>query len=477
MTPKKLDFWIKNNYNVLFSGHHGVGKTAKIIEAFNRNGLKWKYFSASTLDPWVDFCGIPKEITDENGKSYIDLIRPKCFAEDEVEAIFLDEYNRANSKVQNSTMELIQFKSINGRKFNNLKFIWAAINPPKTNDSDIEYSVEKLDPAQIDRFQIYVEIPYKLSVPYFIHKFGENVALIAANWWNELTESDKMGVSPRRLDYALDVYIAGGDIRDVVPKNINVNKLVNELSNGSYRSRLEKIFEDKNNEAAKAFLDDVNCLDNTLSYIVKNDEYLSFFLPHIPNESRAQLAVVNKNVLTHMISNIASYGPELNILSKTDAKIKKAMANIAPVDNSKFDKLTFSKCDYTRVIIKGTTPDSHFSKLSDLLDFNKELNTTAARRGAYYDLVSFLHIKCGYFLSNVPIDNSPIQLSTDDILQVINFLNSIIDSTRSFGSYNKIEEIYGAMCRIYYMRGRVQNYSALSGNVKWFILEYVNAYA
>lgn len=26
-------------------------------------------------------------------------------------------------------MELIQFKSINGKKFNNLKVIWAAINP------------------------------------------------------------------------------------------------------------------------------------------------------------------------------------------------------------------------------------------------------------------------------------------------------------------------------------------------------------
>lgn len=844
MTPKKFDFWIKNNYNVLFSGHHGVGKTAKIIEAFNRNGLKWKYFSASTLDPWVDFCGIPKEVSDENGNSYIDLIRPKCFAEDEVEAIFLDEYNRCftgdtkilspdgnsyairdlvgkeyfytysfdektraicigkghsaritrknaeiikvkldngtiirctkdhpflllngtykeahklspneslfplyktwnkkgyekiyqpcsngrfdltymlaneyniktgkykhvnkyhrhhidfnknnNSpeniielskhdhlylhtsnldfcaaagkklheihpdlysrtigtpeskkrakeaslksrinnpvylkrkssshkkyfstpnarqnqadnckkqwkagnfnridrqsaliknhinrivnlmidtntnvetiedynkliekakhlgksmlkletffrynysieslnklrdeklfkrkilnhrivsiepdgiedvyditvdeyqnfaleagvfvhncpvKVQNATMELIQFKSINGKKFNNLRFIWAAINPPKTNDSDIEYSVEKLDPAQIDRFQIYVEIPYKLSIPYFIQKFGENVALISANWWNELTESDKLCVSPRRLDYALDVYIAGGDIRDVVPKNINVNRLVNELSNGSYKSRLEKIFEDKNSDAAKAFLEDVNCLDNTLSYIVKNDEFLSFFLPHIPNEPRAQLAGSNKTVLNHMISNIDKYGQELNILSKTDSKIKKAIGDITLIDNSKFHKLTYSKCDYTKIVLKESSLDCSYSNLSDLLAYNRDLHTTAARRGAYYDLVSFLHIKCRYFLSKVPIDNSPIQLSTDEILLTINFLNYIIDSTRSFGSYNNITEIYGAMCRIYYMRGRMQNYSILSGNVKSFILENIHLYA
>ena len=31
-------------------------------------------------------------------------------------------------------MELIQFKSINGKKFNNLRFIWAAVNPDDPED-------------------------------------------------------------------------------------------------------------------------------------------------------------------------------------------------------------------------------------------------------------------------------------------------------------------------------------------------------
>ena len=117
----KLDFWINKNYNVLFIGKHGVGKTSMVKDAFNRAGLNWMYFSASTMDPWVDFVGCPKEIHKDDGTSYLDMVRPKQFHDDEVEALFFDEYNRSHKKVRNAVMELIQFKSINGRKYNNLR--------------------------------------------------------------------------------------------------------------------------------------------------------------------------------------------------------------------------------------------------------------------------------------------------------------------------------------------------------------------
>ena len=78
ITNNKLDFWLKKNKNVLLIGNHGVGKTSIVMDGFERNG------------------------------------------------IFMDEYNRTNPKVRNALMELIQFKSINGRKFPNLKVVWAA---------------------------------------------------------------------------------------------------------------------------------------------------------------------------------------------------------------------------------------------------------------------------------------------------------------------------------------------------------------
>jgi predicted GTPase len=34
---EKLDFWVKNKLNVLFIGKHGVGKTAMVQSAFERN--------------------------------------------------------------------------------------------------------------------------------------------------------------------------------------------------------------------------------------------------------------------------------------------------------------------------------------------------------------------------------------------------------------------------------------------------------
>ncbi|PJF32999.1 MAG: ATP-binding protein, partial [Phototrophicales bacterium] len=103
---KTFDFWIKHDMNVLLEGPHGTGKTTMVIDAFERNNVKYKVFSASTLDPWVDFVGIPKDGVDpETGEEYIRLVKPKDFARGEVEFIFLDEFNRAPTKIKNAVME------------------------------------------------------------------------------------------------------------------------------------------------------------------------------------------------------------------------------------------------------------------------------------------------------------------------------------------------------------------------------------
>ncbi len=68
----KLDFWNENELDVVFLSRHGVGKTAMAIDAFNRKKLKWLNFSAGTMDPWVDFIGVPKAHKDADG-SYLEL--------------------------------------------------------------------------------------------------------------------------------------------------------------------------------------------------------------------------------------------------------------------------------------------------------------------------------------------------------------------------------------------------------------------
>ena len=89
-----LDFAIRNNLNVILNGKHGVGKTAQVIEAFENAGIRYKVFSASTLDPWIDFIGVPKEYTREDGTKVLDMVRPAWIFDGSIEAIFLDEYSR-----------------------------------------------------------------------------------------------------------------------------------------------------------------------------------------------------------------------------------------------------------------------------------------------------------------------------------------------------------------------------------------------
>lgn len=300
ISEANLSFWIKNQYNVLFRGKHGVGKTATILGAFANHGLKFQYFSASTMDPWVDFIGVPKEKIDENGNSYLDLVRPKHFQNDQVEAIFLDEFNRSSKKVRNAVMELIQFKSINGKKFNNLKIVWAAINPE--DDEDGKYDVEALDPAQLDRFHVCIDVPYTPHAPYFREKYGQAMADVAITWWKELNKEQKNLVSPRRLDYAIDMHTKGGDLKFVLPNNVNTNKLVLELSSGSISKRLKTLFETKNEVESKSFLAVENNYAVSYPYILKQKDYQQFFLPLLSEEKLIGLMAKNKEIENYVFN-------------------------------------------------------------------------------------------------------------------------------------------------------------------------------
>jgi len=296
-----MDFWIKHNYNVLFIGRAGVGKSASVIEAFNRSELRWKYFSASTMDPWVDFIGVPKEKEDSNG-SYLELVRPQEFQNDEIEALFFDEFSRSHKKVRNAVLELIQFKSINGKKFNNLRMVWAAINPEE-DDGGSKYDVDALDPAQMDRFHVKVEMPYLPHAPYFKQKYGNSMASAAIGWWKALPNETKNNVSPRRLDYALDMYKNNGDMRDVLPHEANVSRLITEINYGSIAAKLRNLYKDGDKEKVKQFLAIENNYTASIDAIINKSEYMIFFLPLIEDEKIVSLMAKNAKVMNFLLKN------------------------------------------------------------------------------------------------------------------------------------------------------------------------------
>ena len=251
----KLKFWLDHNLNVILEGHAGVGKTAVISESFTQRfgeiNEKWLYFSAATMDAYIDLIGVPRESKDEKG-SFLEMVRPKVLRDDEIEAIFLDEYNRAPKAVRNAVMELIQFKSINGRPFKNLKIVWVAINPYDENGT---YDVEKLDPAQLDRFHIHYKVPYELDAIYFKKKFGKEVAEIAKEYWDKLDDDVRRVVSPRRMDYALEIHLKGGFIReDVIPTKANPKILIEKLSGVNRLSDFMRVLEEGTKAEVKKFL-------------------------------------------------------------------------------------------------------------------------------------------------------------------------------------------------------------------------------
>ena len=308
----KLDFWVEHGLNVLLVGKHGVGKTSLVKAAFERAKLKWKYFSASTMDPWVDFVGVPRaiesdlEVADENGDlitkkiTHLELVRPKEFATNEIEALFFDEFNRSPKKVRNAVMELMQFKSINGVRFPNLKIVWAAINP----DDEEEYDVERIDPAQEDRFHIKTVIPYVPDREWFAREFGDRTADSAIEWWNSLSDEIKNGVSPRRLEYALKVYKLRGDIRDVLPATSNITKLVQSLSTGPVTEKLEGYMAAKDRTGARLYLGNENNYTQAMKFIPETMAMMEFYIPLVSKEKLGVLLSSNEKCCRFIISNM-----------------------------------------------------------------------------------------------------------------------------------------------------------------------------
>jgi hypothetical protein len=308
----KLKFWAEHKYNVILEGFHGTGKTESVKQVFNelygKQGEDWLYFSAATMDAWVDFVGVPREVTDADGTTYLDLIRPRAIAKGTVKAIFFDEFNRAPAKTRNAVMELLQFKSINGRELPNLEIIWAAINP----DDDDTYDVERLDPAQKDRFHVHVKIPYDVSTEYFFEKYGR-IGEYACDWWKKLKTEDKRMISPRRLDTAVQMFLDDGDISDVLPtaEGINPRPLVVQMQEGSYIRKLNFYMMSNDTAAAREAFVGENFYDGVVKEIFDYSKhgyhYIKFCVPLLPNEKLLSLINDNKLKIVNWLTETQEY--------------------------------------------------------------------------------------------------------------------------------------------------------------------------
>lgn len=195
-----LKSYISNDLNILISGPAGTGKTAMLMEAVSDLGLTMKYYETPTLDPFTDLVGIP--VPNEK-KETVKYYRPHDI--DTAEVIFFDEINRADPRVLNAIFEIIQFKTINGEPLPNLRVVVAAMNP---NDGD--YTVDQLDVALQDRFDMFLAAMPRIDMAYFTKKYNREVASAVAQWWadvdrnyrtnRESSTNKAVYISPRRMD-------------------------------------------------------------------------------------------------------------------------------------------------------------------------------------------------------------------------------------------------------------------------------------
>lgn len=235
MIPKGGE-WMDNDFDVLLIGLHGVGKTYGVREWAEKKGLKTKYYSCATLDPYTDLVGVPVPVTDDDGTRRIEMVRPRDI--DEAELIFFDEFNRADPKVHNAVLELIQFHTINGEPLPNLRMVWAAMNPP-----DMEYNVENLDAALVDRFDAYYEVTPSPSVEYLAScGIRKNVAKALVSWYKDQNKDRRdiaEMITPRRLEKIGLFYEKTGDYKNAIPLwfDLDRNKLGQMLQDAENRER------------------------------------------------------------------------------------------------------------------------------------------------------------------------------------------------------------------------------------------------
>jgi hypothetical protein len=417
ISQSELDFFIEHNYNVMFIGEKGVGKTAIIKESFERNNLNWVYYSAATMDPWVDFIGVPRE---QDG--FLELIKPKIFST-KVDAIFMDEWNRAPKKVRNATMELIQFKTINGQQLSGIRMIWVAINP---DDEDSTYDVEKLDPAQADRFEIKVEIPYKPNIEYFKRKYGET-GRYAISWWNELPREIKNEVSPRRLDYSLDIYLNKGNLRYVLPPSANVGKLLRVLERGPAVDKLKNLMNGSSKEIAK-FLANENNFEGCISAILKDSKMLSKFVPHMPFEKIALLGNKHEKV-AHLITSslgderIASIANNIAESGSTTSFAKNLRSHLGKLGKLDVSNTYWREISYKSIgasIISGNLKDEDIIPVTKkiILIIQRTHKTSLCKFQNLYMVCSLLKEK---ILSLKPTDVNKVKKPWNEVIDTMGY--------------------------------------------------------
>lgn len=137
---------------LLLIGPHGTAKTLLLTRIAEALGLENRHYNASLLN-FDDLIGFP--LPDANGSlRYVETPASIWGAQ----AVIFDEISRCRPDIQNKLFPIIHERRAQGLKLTDLRFRWAAMNPPSVDDDGYRGS-EPLDPALADRFAFIAEMP------------------------------------------------------------------------------------------------------------------------------------------------------------------------------------------------------------------------------------------------------------------------------------------------------------------------------
>ena len=142
---------------LLLIGAHGTAKSYLLVRICKALNIKWRHYNTSLLN-YDDLVGYP--LPDKDGKLQFVQTPASIWG---AEAVFLDEISRCRIDLQNKLFPIINERRIQGIELPKLRYRWAAMNPPPSDDNDSLDSdylgSQPLDPALADRFAFVVETP------------------------------------------------------------------------------------------------------------------------------------------------------------------------------------------------------------------------------------------------------------------------------------------------------------------------------
>lgn len=139
---------------LLLIGPHGTAKSLLLTRIASELGLAFRHYNASLLN-FDDLVGFP--MPGKDGR--LEYIKTPA-AIWGAGAVIFDEISRCRPDIQNKLFPIIHERKVQGLPLEGLRYRWAAMNPPSTEDNDNGYlGSEPLDAALADRFAFVVEMP------------------------------------------------------------------------------------------------------------------------------------------------------------------------------------------------------------------------------------------------------------------------------------------------------------------------------